>query len=292
MRSYASEANERWAGFVHRPGDIVISTRSKCGTTWVQMICALLVHGDPLPAPLAEISPWLDWSIEPLDVVRTRLDAQDHRRVIKTHTPLAGLPLCPEVTYVVVGRHPLDVAVSYFHHLGNIDRVRWAELRGVGEVHRVPERTLPELLDLWIDGRSDPFEGALDSLPGNVHHIADAWARRDDLDVVLVHYDELRADLEGTMRRLADRLGIDVAEDRWPALVGAATFEGMRTDPSHAAPDHLGVLRDHAAFFRSGRSGEGAATCTPAQLRRYDARMEVLTTPEIRSWMEGEAPSA
>ena len=45
-----------------RDGDIVISTRSKSGTTWLQMICALLVFQTPdLPAPLGELSPWLDW---------------------------------------------------------------------------------------------------------------------------------------------------------------------------------------------------------------------------------------
>lgn len=285
MQRYRSEVNERWEGFAHRPGDIVVSTRSKCGTTWMQMVCALLVHGSPLPAPLAEISPWLDWSVEPLAVVRARLDAQDHRRIIKTHTPLAGLPLDPTVTYVVVGRHPLDVAVSYFHHLGNIDQVRWAELRGDGAVTAVPEHTLPELLDLWIDGRSDPFEGALDSLPGNVHHIADARARQGELDVVLVHYDELQADLDGTMRRLAGHLGIDVPEALWPDLVAAATFDRMRSDPSHAVPDRLGVLRDHAAFFRSGRSGEGRAACTPDQLAHYEARMAELTTPDLLAWI-------
>ena len=31
----------RWDGFVFRPGDIVISAPAKCGTTWLQMICAL-----------------------------------------------------------------------------------------------------------------------------------------------------------------------------------------------------------------------------------------------------------
>jgi hypothetical protein len=43
----------RWHAFQFRHGDIVISTRSKSGTTWVQMICALLIFGEPeLPAPL------------------------------------------------------------------------------------------------------------------------------------------------------------------------------------------------------------------------------------------------
>jgi len=34
-----------WDGFGFRAGDIVISPPPKCGTTWMQMLCALLVFG-------------------------------------------------------------------------------------------------------------------------------------------------------------------------------------------------------------------------------------------------------
>ena len=45
------EDSARWEEFRFRDGDIVISTRSKSGTTWMQMICALLVFQTPdLPA--------------------------------------------------------------------------------------------------------------------------------------------------------------------------------------------------------------------------------------------------
>ncbi|MBA3960014.1 MAG: sulfotransferase domain-containing protein, partial [Chloroflexi bacterium] len=82
------EDSARWLDFPFREGDIVISTRSKSGTTWMQMICALLILRTPdLPAPLAESSPWLDWLIVPRDEVYARLAAQEHRRFIKTHTP-------------------------------------------------------------------------------------------------------------------------------------------------------------------------------------------------------------
>src|SRR4051794_30983229 len=107
------EDSGRWDGFKFRDGDIVISTRSKSGTTWTQMICALLVlQTTELPAPLATLSPWLDWLIVPRDRVVAELEAQRHRRFIKTHTPLDGIPIDPRATYVVVARHPLDLAVS------------------------------------------------------------------------------------------------------------------------------------------------------------------------------------
>src|SRR5215210_6359342 len=57
----------RWDGFAFRPGDIVISTPAKCGTTWTQMLCALLIFDGPaFPAPLGDVSPWLDMNIRPL----------------------------------------------------------------------------------------------------------------------------------------------------------------------------------------------------------------------------------
>ena len=89
MRRYRSsdEDSARWDGFAFRDGDVVVSTRSKHGTTWVQHILLLFIHGDRRRTlPLVELSPWLDHLVEPRSAVVARLDAQDHRRVIKTHT--------------------------------------------------------------------------------------------------------------------------------------------------------------------------------------------------------------
>lgn len=111
------EDSGRWLGFRFRPGDIVISTRRKTGTTWLQMICALLVFQTPeLPSPLWRLSPWLDKVSVPHDFLYRELDEQPHRRFIKTHTPLDGIPLDPGVTYIVTARHPLDAYVSLCHH--------------------------------------------------------------------------------------------------------------------------------------------------------------------------------
>jgi hypothetical protein len=89
-RSFVADS-ARWKGFAFRPGDIAISTPPKCGTTWTQMLCALLAFDTAdLPRPLAEISPWLDMQTRSLDSVVADLQAQTHRRFIKTHTPLDG----------------------------------------------------------------------------------------------------------------------------------------------------------------------------------------------------------
>ncbi|MEU8184812.1 sulfotransferase domain-containing protein [Micromonospora sp. NPDC049044] len=281
------EDSARWTGFPFRDGDIVISTRSKSGTTWMQMICAVLVLGTAeLPAPLAVLSPWLDWLAEPRDEVFDRLAAQSHRRFIKTHTPLDGVPLDPRVHYVVVARHPLDLAVSLYHQAGNLDRARLAELTGEPAPAGPPRPRPPveQWLPTWVDREVDP-RAELDSLPGVMMHLTDAWDRRHQPNVALVHYDDLLADLAGEMRRLAERWGIAVVPERWPELVEAATFGRMRERADRLAPDRLGVLRDRQAFFRQGRSGQGRDLLDAAARARYRKRTEALAAPDLLDWL-------
>ena len=267
----------------------MISTRSKSGTTWVQMICALLVfQTSELPAPLGVLSPWLDWLVVPQDEVYAQLSAQQHRRFVKTHTPLDGIPVDARATYIVVGRHPLDMAVSLYHQGDNLDRDRMRELTGhspasSGAFSRPPLR---EWLLSWIDWEGDPREH-LDSLPGVLAHLSDAWARRREPNIVLVHYDDLSTDLEGEMRRLAGLLGIEVADATWPVLVHAASFEQMRERAERLAPDPVGVLKDRAQFFRRGSSGAGRELLSNDELAHYVERTQRMAEPDMLAWLHG-----
>jgi aryl sulfotransferase len=281
------EDSARWLDFAFRPGDIVLSTRSKSGTTWMQMICAVLVLGTAdLPAPLPDLSPWLDWLVVPQQQVYDRLAAQQHRRFIKTHTPLDGVPLDARVAYIVVARHPLDMAVSLYHQGDNIDRARLRQLTGAPppsgpEPARRPLH--PWLLD-WIAVDRDPRR-ALDSLPGVMWHLRDAWQRRHEPNVLLVHYDDLRSDLDSEMHRIAAWLDIDVPADLWPGLVQAATFDRMRQRAGDLAPDSGGVLKDSRAFFRTGRSGAGRDVLSAEELSSYHERAARLAPSDLLAWL-------
>jgi aryl sulfotransferase len=313
----ADEDSARWLGFPFRAGDIVISTRSKSGTTWMQMICALLVFQTPdLPAPLPALSPWLDWLVTPRDEVFAALAAQAHRRFVKTHTPLDGVPLDPRATYIVVARHPLDMAVSLYHQGHNLDRARMRELldaaadpaspgepgppvepvdpgppvepAGPPDEPAPPEPVRDWLLS-WIDKDVAPHD-ELDSLPGVLWHLSDAWVRRSAPNVVLVHYDDLLADLDGEMRRLAARLDITVPAQVWPRLVEAATFTHMRERAAQLVPDPSGIFKDRAAFFRRGSSGSGRELLGDAELAHYRARTAQLAPPELLAWLHRDEP--
>jgi aryl sulfotransferase len=281
------EDSGRWTGFPFRSGDVVISTRSKSGTTWVQMICALLIFQRvDLPEPLARLSPWLDWLIRPTEEVFAQLAAQDHRRFIKTHTPLDGVPADARATYLVTGRHPLDMAVSMYHQGENIDRRRLRQLLGRPEPEGAPPDRPPvrQWLLAWIDADPDPRQ-SLDSLPGVMWHLTDAWGRRGEPNVALVHFDDLLADLGSEMRRLADLLEIAVPEQAWEDLVAAATFTGMRASAERVVPDPVGVLKDASAFLRQGTSGAGRALLKEDELRRYHQRAAQLAPGDLLEWL-------
>jgi hypothetical protein len=286
------EDSARWLGFPVRDGDIVISTRSKTGTTWVQMICALLIFQTPeLPAPLAQLSPWLDHLIVPREEAYARLAAQEHRRFIKTHTPLDGIPLHPRATYIVTARHPLDMAVSLYHQGDNIDRARVRQLTGRPEPAEPPRprKPLHDWLRRWIASDDNPREYP-DSLPGLMWHLSDAWSRRGEPNVLLVHYDNLSADLEGQMRRLAGQLGIAVPERAWPALVRAATFENMRGSADTLVPT-AGIFKSNAAFFRRGTPGAAREILSDEEFAAYYVRVTQLAPTDMLTWLHSSHES-
>src|SRR6202034_2686430 len=131
----------------------------KTGTTWMQMICALLIFQTPeLPDSLWHLSPWLDNLGVPVDFQYGQLAEQQHRRFIKTHTPLDGIPLHPRVTYIVTARHPLDTAVSLYHQGNNIDRAKVRALTGAPEpaASPPPRKPLHDWLLAYISGDAAP----------------------------------------------------------------------------------------------------------------------------------------
>ncbi len=257
----------------------------------MQMICALLVFRTAtLPRPLAELSPWLDWLGVANDEMLRQLDAQTHRRFIKTHTPLDGIQLHPEAFYIVVARHPLDAAVSLYHQGENLDRERLAELTGnPSGANSVPTPPLEQWLNDWIDW-DGPVTERLDSLPGVMWHLSDAWARRTQANVILVRYEDLLADLETQMSELAAALGMTSDSDTASIaeLAKAATFEQMKRRSDGLAPDPGQILKSRAAFFRQGRAGSAAEVLSSGDLARYRARLSDLAPQTLIGWLHPE----
>jgi aryl sulfotransferase len=301
MRRYRATVydSNRWDGFELRDGDIIISTPPKCGTTWTQMICALLIMQEPsLPVPLDTLSPWIDMVTRARVEVFGDLAAQTHRRFVKTHTPLDGLPRDPKVTYICVGRDPRDVALSMDGHIDNMNvsafleaRARAAAIDGIELGPLPPPRERPDgardRFWQWVDDETPSTEVG-SSLRRTVEHLQTFWDTSHELDVVHVHYDDLHADLDGQMRRLAAHLGIDVDEERWPGLVEAATFASMRSRADVTVAAGAEHWIDPTAFFRRGSSGQWTSLLDDGDLARYATRVRALASEDLIDWLHRE----
>ncbi|MGH8999031.1 MAG: sulfotransferase domain-containing protein, partial [Acidimicrobiia bacterium] len=260
----------------------------------------LLIFGRPEPpAPLSVLSPWLDMQIRPLDEVLAHLEGQRHRRFVKTHTPLDGLPFLDEVTYIVVGRDPRDTGISWAHHMGNLDfgvifAAREAAVGTDDLAELMPEGHVPlaesveERFWQWVD---DDAPQTVGSLMGMIGHLRAAWARRDRPNVVLLHYRELSTDLAGELRRLAVCLGVGLDEDRQGEFLEAASLSRMRDRVDAVIPNWTEkIWIDTARFLRQGTSGQWKAMLGEDGRARYRARLAELGCDgdPVCAWLHDE----
>lgn len=275
----------RWAGFEFRPGDIVIDAPSKSGTTWTQLLVALLVFGPDLPEPVGRMSIWLEQRTRAVEEARAILDRQSHRRFIKSHTPLDGIPMRDEVRYVCAGRDPRDAAVSMFHHLANLDRRRFAELLGnPPPTDRGPRPTISERIDRFIEGSEFPDW----SVRFVAHHYSTFWDARHQGNVELFHFSDYFEDLPGEIMRLADHLDIRVDAATAHRLAQEAGIARVRARAGDVAPDaHMGIWKDTTAFFRAGRVGEWREVFTPDQAERYEQVAAESMPRDLSEWVHG-----
>lgn len=276
----------RWETFQRRPDDVFVCTSYKAGTTWTQMICAQLLLDGKFDGALTYTSPWLEANTHPTEELFARLERQPHRRFIKTHTPLDGIPYFEDVTYLFVARDGRDVFMSMENHLHN--------MRDPAEVTGDPSMAMPpyaddtnELFRDWLTRGSFDFEQ--DGYPfwSHFRHAQSFWDHRHLPNIHFFHYADMKADLESEMRRFAAALGVDVPEENWPRYVEAATFDSMKKDADRNAPEvDIDLWQDPARFFNTGKTGSWREVLTPENLALYDEVTADRMTPDLRAWME------
>jgi hypothetical protein len=266
----------RWQGFKIRPDDIFVCTPYKAGTTWTQMICALLIfQRSEFDRPLAEISPWMDLCAAPKEETHAVYDRQSHRRFIKTHTPLDGLPWRPEVHYICVQRDPRDIFMSLLNHNKNFNpeaNVLFATEKRNSDSPPEPPEDPNEYFATWLS--TGALEQKNEGAPewSVFRHGFSFWQHRNEPNIQMMHYSDLKADRARSMRQIAEFLEIDVPEDKWPELVAAAGFDSMKANADRVAPDtNFNMWKDNSQFFNKGRSGQWRDVLSQESLALLDA---------------------
>ena len=273
----------RWSHFEHQPNEIFVCTPPKSGTTWTQAICALLVFQRPdLDVNPAAISPWFDSTLVPLEDSVEMLENQQHRHIIKSHTPLDGIPYFEDARYLAVYRDPRDVFFSLRNHVDNMK---------LDVPREVTDETPAEGFRRWVDAEFHPGEDQGPSLAGVVHHLKTFRAFSHLPNIELHHYADLKRDLPGEMKRMADHLEIEIDPELLLRLAESAGFEHMRRNAEHFAPGaDRDLWHDSTRFFNRGAIGQWRDEITEEDDAHFHEVLASLLPPEDARWLiEGSA---
>ncbi|XP_065192101.1 sulfotransferase 1 family member D1-like [Sycon ciliatum] len=212
-----------------KDSDIFVCTTAKAGTTWMQQICHQLRSGGDMDfEDISDVSPFLETAQD----IGFDLDAGEQPcqpRVFNTHI---WEPLVPKGgRYIVVVRHPYDVAVSFFKFMEG-----W--FFEAGEIS-LDTFTNEEFLK---QGRPDQER------PTNCsafHHMASWWPRHADPNVLWVFFEDMKEDLQAQVERVAAFM--DITD---PAVIAQAvhksTFAFMKEHELQYSARRTKRLRNEA----------------------------------------------
>lgn len=231
-----------------RPDDIFLVTYPKSGTTLLQMMLYQMTTRGEMDFPhINSVVPWIE---SLLNFPRWQeLDSASSPRVFKSHLFYERLPSGAKLIYMA--RDPRDVAVSAYHHQRTV-------LRRSGEMEA--------FVDSFLADRT--------SFGSWFRHIESWWPHRNDPGVLFLHYEDVIADLEGTVRRVSRFCGIPLDEADLPRIVERCGFEFMKRYNAKFDPRML--MAELGQFIRRGGAGEGGSVFTPEQSRRLALRMQAL----------------
>ncbi len=280
----------RWAGYRPREGDVVVATFPKCGTTWTQRIVSMLIAGDAAPAPAP--GPWFDFRLgPPVGASLAQAEAASTRRYLKSHLPYDALPVYEGVKFIHVARDGRDSAISFHNHLRGFQAHMRDVIHAVGEsdpkFRGQPMPQTPEDPSAFFKGWL--IDGGASGDPGASYWEVERsyWAARREPTMLLVHYNDLKADPAGEIARIAAFLEIELPAPVMAGITAAASFDEMKKNGAAILPGFENVWVNGAdTFLNKGVNGRWKGVYDPADLELYERRVAEEFSPALAAWLE------
>lgn len=272
-----------WNDFRFRDNDIIVGTYAKSGTTWMQQIVSQLVFDGAEHLDVVQIAPWLEFRLAPKQQTLENLEAQRHRRCMKTHLPVDALVYSRSAKYIYVARDGRDVCWSLHNHHKNMSEDFLAALNNVpglsGPPLQPPQENTVDYFREWLEKDGYPFW----SLWENVRSW---WKIRHLPNLLMIHYADLKTDLAGEMRRIADFLEIPIDTSRWETIVEHCTFDYMKHHSSTNFPglDAM-LLGGSKAFIYKGTNGRWCDMLSSEDSARYETIALHQLGAECAAWL-------
>lgn len=276
-----------WNDFQFRDDDVIIATYGKSGTTWVQQIVSQLIFNGAEGVPVAEISPWVDLRVPPKDVKLPALEAQTHRRFLKTHLPVDALRFSPRARYLYIGRDGRDVIWSMYNHHANANETWYRALNDspgrVGPPIEKPPTDVVQYYREWFERNGYPFWPFFEN-------VRSWWQVRTLPNVMMLHFADMKRDLPRGIRRIAKFLDIEIDEAGFPDIVEHCGFDYMKRNATASVPLG-GAFWDGGAetFIHRGINGRWRDLLSAEDCACYEAKARAELGEACAKWLKGEA---
>lgn len=272
-----------WNDFTFRSDDIIIGSYSKAGTTWVQQIVGQLLWQGAEQINVAELSPWFDCRYPSQAERLAQVEAQTHRRFLKTHLPVDTLVFSPHAKYLYIVRDGRDILWSLYNHHANfkadviasIDAAPWRVGPPLGQVS---ESVLTYFRE-WLERDGYPWWPFWE-------HIRSWWQIRDLPNVMLLHFAQLKADMPAMIRRIAAFLEIASDESTWDTILGHCSFTYMKAHGKQSVPFGGNLWEGGVnAFMHKGTNGRWRDVLTAEDISRYERLADEQLGSECAHWL-------
>jgi aryl sulfotransferase len=272
-----------WDNFNYRPDDIIIASYIKSGTTWLQQIVGQLIFDGEEGLPIAEISPWLDLRFPPREEKLALLEKQTHRRFVKTHLPANAVVLSNQAKYLFIGRDGRDIVWSMHHHYSKGNELMYQALNEtpgrVGpEITRPPE-SIEQYFSEWLNHDGFPIWSFWEN-------IQTWWDLRHCPNVKLLHYNNLKQDIGGQIRGIADFLEIDIDKERLPEILTHCSFDYMKENANPVVPLEGELWQGGAkTFINKGINKRWEGSLSEEKSQRYELTAKEKLGKECANWL-------
>jgi aryl sulfotransferase len=272
----------RWKNVSMREGDVIIASYQKSGTTWIQQIVGqILSNGDPA-VEVAKVSPWIEMRLVPPEAYAA-LEASSQRRFYKSHSPPNAIPYARNAKYIYIGRDGRDICWSLHNHFSSLTDEFIDTLNAVPGRNGPPfERGAADIHDFYVNWMAHDGAPAW-SMWDNVRLW---WAVKNLPNVKLVHFNDLKRDLSGSIMQLAAFLGTSLEESDLPRIVEHCSFDYMKAHAAASAPRGGSAFVGGArTFINKGTNGRWRDILAPSEIAAYDARAMAELGSECASWL-------
>ena len=229
------------------------------------------------------LSPWVDLRIMPKEAL-LGLEAQTHRRFMKTHLPADAMVIKPEVKYIYIARDGRDAAWSAYNHLARFKPEIFDVFNTmpgrVGPELQPPGPSVHQFYRDWMRMDGHPLWPFWDNIRSwwNIRHLP---------NIMLMHFNDLKRDLPGAIREIAAFLEIKVDDENFARIVEHCGFDYMKNNAALMAPMGGAIWQGGGGdFINKGTNQRWREVLTPAEVRDYDARALAELGPDCAAWLE------